>query len=103
MLLLPYAERSARLRQPRPRTPSAFAAGEDALPKKKKKNAAGPRSTTPIRSSVKQPPCETGTGALCAEAQADGVPCFELGRECATCERAREDREKILAARRDHS
>ena len=23
--------------------------------------------------------------ALCAEAQADGVPCTELGRECETC------------------
>jgi len=23
--------------------------------------------------------------ALCAEAQADGVPCVELGRECETC------------------
>jgi len=27
-------------------------------------------------------------GALCAEAQADGVPCFELGRDCETCEQA---------------
>lgn len=27
-------------------------------------------------------------GPLCAEAQADGVPCYELGRECETCERA---------------
>jgi len=27
-------------------------------------------------------------GALCAEAQADGVPCYELGRDCQTCERA---------------
>ncbi len=26
---------------------------------------------------------------LCAEAQADGVPCYELGRYCETCERAR--------------
>lgn len=26
----------------------------------------------------------------CAEAQADGVPCTELGRECETCERALE-------------
>ena len=25
---------------------------------------------------------------LCAEAQADGVPCYELGRDCETCERA---------------
>lgn len=26
--------------------------------------------------------------ALCAEAQGDGVPCTELGRSCATCEKA---------------
>jgi len=26
---------------------------------------------------------------LCAEAQADGVPCYEVGRYCETCERAR--------------
>jgi len=26
--------------------------------------------------------------ALCAEAQADGVPCTEIGRECETCEMA---------------
>lgn len=31
---------------------------------------------------------ETGTGALCPEAQADGVPCFEIGRDCETCEKA---------------
>lgn len=29
-----------------------------------------------------------GSGALCSEAQADGVPCHELGRECETCEKA---------------
>jgi hypothetical protein len=27
-------------------------------------------------------------GAMCADAQADGVPCYELGRDCETCERA---------------
>lgn len=26
---------------------------------------------------------------LCAEAQADGVPCYELGRFCEVCERGR--------------
>jgi hypothetical protein len=26
--------------------------------------------------------------ACCSEAQADGVPCTELGRDCETCERA---------------
>ena len=36
-----------------------------------------------------------GTG-LCPEAQADGVPCTELGRDCEVCERAysKEDEEK---------
>ncbi len=31
---------------------------------------------------------ERALNVLCAEAQADGVPCFELGRDCETCERA---------------
>lgn len=31
---------------------------------------------------------ESGPGALCAEAQADGVPCTELGRDCETCAKA---------------
>jgi hypothetical protein len=26
---------------------------------------------------------------LCDEAQADGVPCFEAGRQCETCARAK--------------
>jgi hypothetical protein len=30
---------------------------------------------------------EHGVG-LCAEAQADGVPCTELGKSCETCEHA---------------
>jgi hypothetical protein len=31
---------------------------------------------------------EESQGVMCAEAQADGVPCFELGRRCETCELA---------------
>jgi hypothetical protein len=31
----------------------------------------------------------SGLGALCAEAQADGIPCTELGKDCDVCERAR--------------
>ena len=27
-------------------------------------------------------------GALCSEAQADGVPCPDMGKDCETCERA---------------
>ena len=32
-----------------------------------------------------QAPLEPGTGALCPESQADGVPCDELGRDCEDC------------------
>lgn len=32
-------------------------------------------------------PAESGTGVPCAEAQADGVPCFELGIDCEDCDR----------------
>jgi hypothetical protein len=37
----------------------------------------------------KPAPLVPGTGALCAEAQADGVPCYELGRDCQVCGKAR--------------
>ena len=36
----------------------------------------------------KKTPQKEGLGVLCPEAQADGVPCFELGRECETCDKA---------------
>ncbi len=32
-----------------------------------------------------------GGAGLCPEAQADGVPCTELGRDCEICERAVKD------------
>ena len=31
---------------------------------------------------------ETGLGVPCGEAQADGVPCFELDRDCSQCDEA---------------
>ena len=31
---------------------------------------------------------ESGLGVLCPDAQADGVPCQELGKDCEQCERA---------------
>jgi hypothetical protein len=31
---------------------------------------------------------EKALGVLCPEAQADGVPCCELGRDCETCDMA---------------
>jgi hypothetical protein len=34
----------------------------------------------------------TGLGVPCCEAQADGVPCAELGRPCADCERGAQRR-----------
>jgi hypothetical protein len=33
----------------------------------------------------------SGPGALCPEAQADGVPCAELGVDCLVCGRAAPD------------
>ena len=39
-----------------------------------------------------------GTGALCPESQADGVPCEELGRECEECDRRDEDVSRLEAA-----
>lgn len=44
--------------------------------------------TEPDRQDALQPP-RAGTGALCAQAQADGVPCTELGMDCEICGRAR--------------
>ncbi|HEX9885446.1 MAG TPA: hypothetical protein VGA70_03120 [Longimicrobiales bacterium] len=38
-----------------------------------------------------------GLGVLCAEGQADGVPCFELGRECEACEKALEIWKEVKA------
>lgn len=35
-------------------------------------------------------------GVCCAEAQADGVPCQELGRDCLECERAEPVRRLLL-------
>lgn len=34
----------------------------------------------------------TAPHPLCAEAQADGVPCYEVGRQCEVCERARAEK-----------
>ena len=33
---------------------------------------------------------EMGPGPFCCEAQADGVPCFELGKDCTECDLGRE-------------
>jgi hypothetical protein len=32
-----------------------------------------------------------GPGALCVEAQADGVPCSEVGRDCEVCPKAEQN------------
>jgi hypothetical protein len=41
------------------------------------------------RSEVESDRSDRDQVGLCDEAQADGVPCWELGRQCETCERAR--------------
>jgi len=43
----------------------------------------------PLRDNPRIP--ESGPGALCPEAQADGVPCPEVGKACERCERALAD------------
>lgn len=48
-------------------------------------------ATDPTQSLV----AVSGLGVLCAEAQADGVPCPELGMDCATCEHARLPRQEL--------
>lgn len=35
-------------------------------------------------------------GVCCAEAQADGVPCYELGRDCLECDQAEPVRKLLL-------
>jgi hypothetical protein len=44
-----------------------------------------PDRSRPSQQRVARP--ADGLGVLCCEAQADGVPCAELGRDCADCER----------------
>jgi hypothetical protein len=40
------------------------------------------------RSDDEKRPDDWDLTGLCDEAQADGVPCFEAGRQCETCARA---------------
>ncbi len=40
-----------------------------------------------LRQGILQRCADSGLGAACAEAQADGVPCGDLDRECVNCER----------------
>jgi len=49
----------------------------------------------PTPTSRRRPlrPRNEGIWCLCAEAQADGVPCVEMGRKCETCERAVRERD----------
>lgn len=42
-------------------------------------------------------------GVCCAEAQADGVPCTEVGRDCLECERAEPLRKLLLKIVREAS
>jgi hypothetical protein len=62
------------------------------VPSEDRPFSEAPYSDLPYHSRAhrgpKASPGEDLGGPLCAEAQADGVPCYELGRECETCERA---------------
>jgi hypothetical protein len=35
-------------------------------------------------------------GVCCAEAQADGIPCWEIGADCQECDRAQPVRQLLL-------
>lgn len=45
-------------------------------------------SNTSMLERVQRARAQSGLGTCCAEAQADGVPCTILGRDCEICERA---------------
>lgn len=45
-------------------------------------------SDTSVLERIQRARAQSGLGTCCAEAQADGVPCTILGRDCAICERA---------------
>jgi hypothetical protein len=47
--------------------------------------ASKPNPNDPERKNTPDAAGEWGGTGLCAEAQADGVPCTALGRECDTC------------------
>ncbi len=47
----------------------------------------GPGGRESARGEIANP--KSGLGVPCCEAQADGVPCGELGVLCSECERAR--------------
>ena len=61
-------------------------------PEKDRRFSDDPYSSIPVDSRGKArrvgSNSEKALNVLCAEAQADGVPCFELGRQCETCELA---------------
>jgi hypothetical protein len=50
-------------------------------------NSSISRRTARLDPGARDAPEWKGTG-LCAEAQADGVPCSDVGRSCDVCERA---------------
>ena len=56
---------------------------------KRPKDAPKPTKSTTRAKELAQVAGEEWRGSgLCAEGQADGVPCAELGRKCEECEKA---------------
>lgn len=64
------------------------------MPEPKRAEPALHREAVPASNDPHEPRWDPEL--LCNEAQADGVPCTEVGRACAECERA-------IAARRNRS
>lgn len=46
------------------------------------------RPTRDPKAAIRERKSASGLGVGCAEAQADGVPCEEIARDCEECERA---------------
>lgn len=49
-----------------------------------------PASTSRAEEGSKWVWADLGPGPFCCQAQADGVPCFEVGVDCEECEEGRE-------------
>ncbi len=56
-------------------------------------------ATSPMSRAIARRRVESGLGVGCAEAQADGVPCDELARDCDRCQKAAEGARAALPHR----
>ena len=56
------------------------------MPESKRPDQASRKKAAPVTKPAREP--DLDPELLCSEAQADGVPCTEVGRACEECERA---------------